>query len=98
MTVALDFAALAPYAAVFARGAWFTVQLAAVTSALGVVIGVLGALARNARNPGLRFAAASYVELVRNTPFLVQLFFIFFGLPSLGVKLSAESAAYIALT
>ena len=38
-----------------------------------------------------------YVELIRNTPFIVQLFFIFFGLPSLGVKLTPEVASVIAM-
>ena len=38
-----------------------------------------------------------YVELIRNTPFIVQLFFLFFGLPSLGIKLSPESASVLAM-
>ena len=98
MKIALDFGELAPYAGVFARGLWLTVQLAAVASVLGVALGVLGALARGAAHPLLRLAAGAYVELVRNTPFLVQLFFVFFGLPAFGVKLSAEFAAFLALT
>ncbi len=98
MKVALDFGELLPYAGVFARGLWLTVQLALVASVLGVALGVLGALARGATNPLARFTGGAYVELCRNTPFLVQLFFIFFGLPALGVKLSAEFAAFLALT
>lgn len=98
MTVALDFAELAPYAAVFGQGLWLTVQLAAVASALGVALGVLGALGRGARHPVPRLVAGAYVELCRNTPFLVQLFFLFFGLPALGVKLTAGAAAFLALT
>ena len=96
--ITLEFGALAPYAGVFARGLWLTVQLAVVASVLGVAIGVLGALGRGSANPMARAIATSYVELVRNTPFLVQLFFIFFGLPALGVKLSAEVAAFLTLT
>jgi polar amino acid transport system permease protein len=96
--VALDFGELLPYTGVFARGLLLTVELALVASALGVTLGILGALARGAANPLARFAGASYVELCRNTPFLVQLFFIFFGLPALGVKLTAEFAAFLALT
>src|SRR6185436_19835305 len=45
----------------------------------------------------LRTVVGSYVELVRNTPFIVQLFFVFFGLPALGVKLSPEAASVIAM-
>jgi polar amino acid transport system permease protein len=96
--VALDFGELLPYAGVFARGLWLTVQLALVASVFGVALGVLGALARGAAHPLARFAGGAYVELCRNTPFLVQLFFIFFGLPALGIKLSAEFAAFLALT
>ena len=77
----LDFGEIVPYAGVFAKGAWFTVKLAVATSVCGVAMGVLGAIGRNSGNSLVRFAATSYVELVRNTPFLVQLFFIFFGLP-----------------
>ena len=98
MAVALDFGEIVPYAGVFAKGAWFTVKLAVATSVCGVAMGVLGAIGRNSGNSLVRFAATSYVELVRNTPFLVQLFFIFFGLPGLGIKINAEAAAFIAMT
>jgi polar amino acid transport system permease protein len=50
------------------------------------------------RPAALGALAACYVELIRNTPFIVQLFFIFFGLPSLGVKLSPEWASVLAMT
>ena len=46
----------------------------------------------------VRQLVGAYVELIRNTPFIVQLFFIFFGLPSLGVRLSAFEAAALAMT
>ena len=97
MSVVLDFGSLVPHAGVFASGAWYTVKLAVGTSVCGVALGVAGALARNARAPLPRWGAAAYVELVRNTPFLVQLFFIFFGLPALGVKMTAETAAFLAM-
>ena len=45
----------------------------------------------------LAWIAATYVELIRNTPFIVQLFFIFFGLPAAGVKLTPEIASIIAM-
>ncbi|MGA1316436.1 MAG: amino acid ABC transporter permease, partial [Rubrivivax sp.] len=47
--------------------------------------------------PTLGWAVATYVELIRNTPFIVQLFFIFFGLPGLGIKLSPEAASVLAM-
>ena len=52
---------------------------------------------RNSRHRPLRFLSAAYVEFIRNTPFLIQLFFIFFGLPSLGLKLTAGQAALITM-
>ena len=55
-------------------------------------------LATTAPAPGLRFAGRVYVEAIRNTPLLVQLFIVFFGLPALGVRLSANTAALVALT
>jgi polar amino acid transport system permease protein len=60
-------------------------------------VGLLGALARNAAAAPLRWAAGFYVEFIRNTPFLVQLFLLFFGLPSLGIELTPELAAQLGL-
>ena len=62
-----------------------------------MAVGVACAWARASGPPWLRWLAGSYVELIRNTPFIVQLFFIFFGLPAAGFKLSAESASIIAM-
>ncbi len=45
----------------------------------------------------LKALVCAYVELIRNTPFIVQLFFIFFGLPSVGINLSAEAAISLAM-
>jgi len=79
------------------RGAWLTVQLTSIATVLGLALGVIGALCRTSRVRGLRWASLAYVELIRNTPFIVQLFFLFFGLPSIGVMLSAEQAALLAM-
>ena len=62
------------------------------------MLSIFGAAARRSRHPVLRKAIAGYVELIRNTPFLVQLFFIFFGLPSLGIRLDPVVAAMLAMT
>jgi ABC-type amino acid transport system permease subunit len=56
-----------------------TVGLIIVTAALGTVLSIAGAAARRGRSLVLRNAVGAYVELIRNTPFLVQIFFIFFG-------------------
>jgi polar amino acid transport system permease protein len=79
-------------------GALLTLQLSAVTMACGLAIGIVGALARSWGNKPVRIAATSYVEAVRNTPLLIQLFLVFFGLPSAGIRLDAGTAAVVALS
>jgi polar amino acid transport system permease protein len=79
-------------------GMGYTLQLSFATMVVGLVIGVAMALVRTWGPLPLRWLAASYVEVIRNTPLLVQLFIIFFGLPSLGLRLTAEQAAVIALS
>jgi polar amino acid transport system permease protein len=79
-------------------GAWLTIRLSLIAIALGFAIGVLGALARTSGSRPLRWLAVGYVELIRNTPFLVQLFLIFFALPGFGLRLTAGEAAILAMT
>jgi polar amino acid transport system permease protein len=79
-------------------GAVLTLQLSAITMAAGLVIGIIGALARSWGPPPVRLAAAAYVEAIRNTPLLIQLFIVFFGLPGMGFRLDATPAAMAALS
>src|SRR5207237_8323684 len=88
MSYQLDFSDLASYPGMLAKGAAVTLELTVIGGVLGVAVGIFGAWARSARVPWLKPLVGAYVELIRNTPFIVQLFFIFFGLPSLGVKLT----------
>jgi len=62
-----------------------------------MVIGVIAALGRNAHNKILRAIAGSYVEFIRNTPFLIQLYFIYFVLTSFGINLTATTAGVVGL-
>ncbi len=78
-------------------GALLTLRLSAIAMVLSLIIAVFGALARDAGPAWLRGLVAAYVELIRNTPFLVQIFMIFFGLPTIGVRLDANTAALIAM-
>ena len=80
-----------------AWGALLTLELSAVSMVLSLIIAVLGAFGRTAGPAPLRAAIAAYVEAVRNTPFLVQVFLIFFGLPAIGVRLDANTGALIAM-
>lgn len=80
------------------EGILLTLQLSIITMALGLLIGLVVALASTAPSRVLRIPARIYVEAIRNTPLLVQLFIVFFGLPSVGIKLTANNAAVIALS
>jgi polar amino acid transport system permease protein len=78
-------------------GALLTIQLSALSMVLSLIVAVFGALARTSGPKWLRAAVATYVEFIRNTPFLVQVFVIFFGLPGIGIRLDANTGAIIAM-
>ena len=98
MSYSLEFGWLYDALGAIARGASMTILLIAVTTVLGTVLSVILAAGRRSGIRPLRQAITAYVELIRNTPFLVQLFFIFFGLPSIGIRLDPVSAAILAMT
>jgi polar amino acid transport system permease protein len=95
--IALDFAAVLVEWPALLKGAAVTVALTAVAASVGVTLGVACAWLRVDGGAVVRRVVGVYVELIRNTPFIVQLFFIFFGLPGLGVKLSSEVASVLAM-
>ena len=97
MRIELDFGAVLSQWPLLAKGAGLTLLLTAISAVLGLLLGVACAWARTRGPTWLRWLAASYVELIRNTPFIVQLFFVFFGLPALGVKLTPVLASAIAM-
>jgi polar amino acid transport system permease protein len=78
-------------------GTVFTLWLSAASMVLSLAVAVVGALGRTAGPRWLQVLIASYVEIIRNTPFLVQLFLIFFGLPALGVRMDANQGALVAM-
>jgi polar amino acid transport system permease protein len=92
------FSALLPYTDEILTGVWLTLQLSAVTMLIGLVIGLGVVVAGTSSSPALRLPARTYVEVIRNTPLLVQIFIVFFGLPSLGLRLDANTAAMVALS
>ena len=97
MRVTLDFAAVLSQWPLLLKGMAWTLALTALSAVLGLALGIACAWARSHGAPWLRGVVGAYVELIRNTPFIVQLFFVFFGLPALGVKLSPELASVIAM-
>ena len=75
-----------------------TLQISAIAIAGAFAIGLVLGAARAARVPVVSQLAAVYVEVIRNTPILVQIFFYYFGLPQLGITLDAFTVAWLAVT
>jgi len=96
--ITFDFLAVLAEWPLLLKGLAWTLGLTLIATPLGLVIATLGAWSRASGPVWLRRVLGAYVELLRNTPFIVQLFFVFFGLPALGVKLSPELASVIAMT
>lgn len=80
------------------RGLWLTVQVSALSIVLSIGVGVAGAAVRVLKIPVLDKIVVAYVEFIRNTPLLAQLFFIFYGLPGLGLRLSLFWSGVLCLT
>ncbi|MDD1148431.1 amino acid ABC transporter permease [Pseudomonas sp. TNT2022 ID357] len=97
MAYQFDFLPVLDNTGLLLRGALFTLELTAIGTLLGVSLGIAGALVRAWKIQPLAAIFGVYVEMIRNTPFLVQLFFIFFGLPSLGLQISEWQAAVLAM-
>ncbi|PAU67790.1 amino acid ABC transporter permease [Bifidobacterium criceti] len=93
----LDWSFIERYAPFFVNGAWMTLFISVFGIALAVITGLICAAVETARIPVLRQAVAVYIEISRNTPLLVQLYFLYFGLPKLGFVWSAEMCAIIGL-
>jgi polar amino acid transport system permease protein len=88
---------LAGYWNDFVRAAWLTLQITLLAFILAMLLGLLTALASASPARLLRGIASVYIEAIRNTPVLLQIFIVFFGLPSLGITLNAYTAGVIAL-
>ena len=97
MAISLDFASVLEQWPLFIDGARLTLELSAVATIAGFVTGTACAIAMRAGGVLARICNA-YVELIRNTPLLVQIFLMYFGLASLGLHLSAFVVAAVSLT
>lgn len=97
MGYTFDFSVVWENIGLFIAGALLTLRVSLIAIAFGLILGIIGASFRTSGNRILNGLTLAYVEVIRNTPFLIQLFFIFFGLPKLGVRLSAEQAAILSL-
>ncbi|BCH16633.1 MULTISPECIES: amino acid ABC transporter permease [unclassified Mesorhizobium] len=97
MNYVLDFSVVFEKMPDLLMAALATIGLALAGMSLALVIGVIGVAARSSNIRPLQAAVIAFVEVVRNTPFLVQIFFIFFALPMMGVRLNPTVTAIIAL-
>jgi len=94
----LDFSIVLSRWDMLLAGLGLTARLALITVFTGFCIGTLVAIARRSGTRLLSVAASTYVECIRNTPFIVQIFVIYFGLSSMGFSFSAIVVAVLALT
>lgn len=95
----MDFSFLSKYYMFFLNGVRYTIVLAIFTVIFGVILGVILALMRISNNKLLNFIGAAYVEFIRGTPVLVQVYIIYYGLPSLlGINLPDMAAGILALS
>lgn len=88
---------LADYLPLFEEAAVLTVKLGVLGIILAIVVGVICAAVQYFKIPVLNGIAAAYIEISRNTPLLIQLFFIYYGLPKIGIKTDAEVCGIIGL-
>lgn len=97
MTYEFDFGVVLAYWPLFVEGAWVTLRLAFFATVLGFAFGTLCAIARTSGPPWLQNVVAGYVEVIRNTPLLIQSYFLIFGMASVGMRLPILVGATIAL-
>lgn len=79
------------------EGTWITLQLSFLAMLFGLMVAIFCAWGKTSGPAPLRWLINAYIELIRNTPFLVQLFFFYFALPAAGVRWSAHTAALVAM-
>lgn len=93
----MDFNFIITYAPMYAEAAVMTLRISFIGIVLAILIGLLCSLAKVFHVPVLKEIISAYIEISRNTPLLIQLFFLYFGLPKLGIVLSSESCAITGL-
>jgi putative glutamine transport system permease protein len=93
----MDWSVLGENAGLLAQGLLITLEVSALALVLALALGVIVATLRVSPSAALRRAGTAYVEVLRNIPLLVQLFFLFFALPSIGIRLDAFVCGVLAL-
>lgn len=98
MSYTFQFGVIAQYQDYLINGIWLTIKLSTMSIILGCAFGILLASLRSVFKGPIRLLVDAYVEVIRNTPFLVQLFIVYFGLPAFGFRVGADTAALIGMT
>ena len=96
--ITLDFTPVLAQWPMLLRGLGLTIVLTALSALCGMLLAIGCAWARTHGTGWLRGAVGGYVEAIRNTPYIIQLFFIFFGLPSIGLRLPVELACVLSMS
>ena len=94
----MDWSFITKYTPMYVKAAGLTLRIGALGILLAILVGLMCCMARYLKVPVVRRICGAYIELARNTPLLVQLFFLYFGLPKVGIKISGEACAVIGLT
>ena len=87
----MDLNAIAEYLPLFGEAALLTVKLGVLGIIFSIIIGLICAVVQYYKVPVIRRIVSVYIEISRNTPLLVQLFFIYYGLPKVGIPTDAET-------
>ncbi len=93
----LDWGSITSFYGQLLHGAWLTLVITFSAFALAIAVGIVVAAGKMSAVAPLRWLASIYVEVLRNTPVLLQIFIVFYGLPSLGLRLSAVTAGIFGL-
>ena len=93
----MDISFIQRFAPMYAEAALLTLGIGTVGIVLSVVVGLICALVKYYRVPVARQIVSAYIELSRNTPLIVQLFFLYFGLPKVGIRWSSAACGIIGL-
>lgn len=94
----VDFQFINEYSPLYVEAAGLTLKMAFFGIVGAIIVGLLSSLIKELKIPILKNLIQIYIELSRNTPLLIQLFFLYFGLPKIGILLSSEQCAVIGLT
>ena len=94
----MDIHLILEYLPLYLKGAWITVYLTIISLSWGIVIGLILVMFKMSKSRVLSLFASVYISVIRGTPLLLQIIFVFYALPSFGIVLSARISGIIALS